>query len=585
MLRLFSYIKKYKLHTAAAISSSVLNKILDLMPPILVAWVIDTLQGNAPSWIKHFIGDADAWRIAIFLSVLSFVVFFFESFFQWLYQSFFMTLAQKLQHDLRLDTYEHLQRREISFFEEHRTGETMSMLNDDVNQLETFLNNGFNKLLQLVTLFFFAGTVLFKTSWELSLVGLCPIPIVIWGSFFYQRLIAPRYTRVREAVGALANRLENNISGILVIKSFTAEPYEYERLEETSSEYKNANYHAIKLNALYVPLIRMAIIVGFAGVLLFGSYWILNDSGVITVGELVLFSMMVQRMLWPLTEMGTVLDQFERARASAKRIFGLIDTKSSIQDPENPETLVKAKGELSFNKVEFAYSKEYPVLSGLDFKIEAGESVGIAGPTGAGKSTLIKLALRLYDVNSGAITFDGIDLRKLKLEDIRRNIALVSQDIYLFHGSIRENIAYGRHDAPLEDVIEAAKLAEFHEFVDSLAKKYDSIIGERGIKLSGGQRQRLSIARAILKNAPFMILDEATSSVDTETERDIQRNLDRITRGRSALIIAHRLSTIRNCDRIVVLKDGQVAEVGKHDELVALGGVYADLWNVQSGVL
>lgn len=585
MRRLFDYSTRYKLHASLAILSSVLNKILDLMPPVLVAWVIDTLQGQTPTWIKHFIGNANAWETAVFLSVVSCVVFFFESIFQWSYQYLFMTLAQKLQHDLRLDTYKHLQKREIAFFEEHRTGETMSMLNDDVNQLETFLNNGFNKLIQLITLFFFAGWVLFETSWELSLVGLSPIPFVIWGSIFYQRLVAPKYKRVREAVGALASRLENNISGILVIKSFTAENYEHQRLAEVSKDYKNANYQAIKLNSLYVPLIRMAIIVGFAGVLLFGSYWILNDSQIITVGELVLFSMMVQRMLWPLTEMGTTLDQFERARASAKRIFSLIDTPATIRDPKNPKTLPSTMGQIEFDKVHFSYNSELPILKDLSFKISAGERVGVAGPTGAGKSTLIKLMLRLYEVTKGRILFDGIDLRELSLENLRKNISLVSQDVYLFHGTIRENIAYGSADAREEDIVNAAKLAEFHSFVASLPKRYESVVGERGIKLSGGQRQRLSIARAILKNAPLMILDEATSSVDTETERDIQRNLNKITQGRSAIIIAHRLSTIRNCDRIIVIKDGQIVEEGTHDYLVDKGGVYAELWNVQSGVI
>lgn len=585
MGRLFSYAQRYKLHAILAVLSSVLNKILDLMPPVLVAWVIDTLQGQTPTWIRHFIGNANAWDTAVFLSFLSCVVFFFESVFQWSYQYLFMTLAQKLQHDLRLDTYEHLQKREIAFFEEHRTGETMSMLNDDVNQLETFLNNGFNKLIQLITLFFFAAWVLFETSWELSLVGLSPIPFVIWGSIFYQRLVAPKYKRVRETVGALASRLENNISGILVIKSFTAENYEHQRLAEVSLDYKNANYQAIKLNAIYVPLIRMAIVVGFAGVLLFGSYWILNDSKIISVGELVLFSMMVQRMLWPLTEMGTTLDQFERARASARRIFSLIDTPASIRDPENPKLLPNTMGQVEFDQVHFAYNSELPILKGLNFKIAAGERVGVAGPTGAGKSTLIKLMLRLYEVTKGRILFDGIDLRELKLETLRKNISLVSQDVYLFHGTIRENIAYGNVNAREEEIVNAAKLAELHSFVASLPERYESIVGERGIKLSGGQRQRLSIARAILKNAPLMILDEATSSVDTETERDIQRNLDKITQGRSAIIIAHRLSTIRNCDRIIVIKDGEIVEEGKHNYLVEKGGVYAELWNVQSGVI
>jgi ATP-binding cassette, subfamily B, bacterial len=322
-------------------------------------------------------------------------------------------------------------------------------------------------------------------------------------------------------------------------------------------------------------------------VLLLGSYWILNGEGNITVGELVLFAMMTERLLWPLTRLGTTVDDYERAKASARRAFGLLDTEPAIQERETPEPLSRARGEVVFDHVEFRYARgraDEPVLRGVSFGVAPGETLGIAGPTGAGKSTIIKLLLRFYDVSGGAVRLDGHDVRDLALADLRRNIALVSQDIYLFHGTIRENIAYSS-DVPLEEVERAARLAQLHDFVASLPQGYDTLVGERGVKLSGGQRQRLSIARAIVKDAPVLILDEATSSVDTETERAIQQNLRTLTRGRTALIIAHRLSTIRNADRILVLRDGQVAEEGHHDDLIARGGTYADLWHVQAGEL
>ncbi len=442
--------------------------------------------------------------------------------------------------------------------------------------------------MQLGVLFVFAFAVMFPISWQLSLVAVAPMPVILWGSLLYQRRIQPRYRRVREGVGGLASRLENNLAGIHVIKSFTAEAFETERVRQASAEYRRANAHAIRLSAVYVPLIRMAIVAGFAGVLLVGSYWILNGSGIITVGELVLFAMMTERLLWPLTRLGTTVDDFERARASARRAFGLLDTAPAIQDPERPERFDsmggRAQGEVVFDRVEFRYARgrDAPVLHGLSFRIAPGETLGIAGPTGAGKSTLIKLLLRFYDVTGGAVRLDGHDVRNLSLADLRHNIALVSQDVYLFHGTIRENIAYSS-DVPLEAVIQAAKLAQLHDFVAGLPSGYDTLVGERGVKLSGGQRQRLSIARAIVKDAPMLILDEATSSVDTETERAIQENLRTLTAGRTALIIAHRLSTIRHADRILVLRDGEVAEEGHHDDLVARGGLYADLWHVQSG--
>ncbi|HEY9422170.1 MAG TPA: ABC transporter ATP-binding protein, partial [Thermoanaerobaculia bacterium] len=302
---------------------------------------------------------------------------------------------------------------------------------------------------------------------------------------------------------------------------------------------------------------------------------------------LVLFAMMTERLLWPLTRLGTTVDDYERAKASARRAFGLLDTELAIQERADPQRLPRARGEVVFDRVEFRYARgraDEPVLRGVGFRVAPGETLGIAGPTGAGKSTIIKLLLRFYDVTGGAVRLDGHDVRDLALADLRRNIALVSQDVYLFHGTIRENIAYSS-DVPLEEVERAARLAQLHDFVASLPQGYETLVGERGVKLSGGQRQRLSLARAIVKDAPILILDEATSSVDTETERAIQQNLRSLTAGRTALIIAHRLSTIRNADRILVLRDGQVAEEGHHDDLIARGGTYADLWHVQAGEL
>ena len=556
------------------------------MPPVLVGWVIDSVRREPPEWISIILGTDEPWNLAVFLAVLGVVIFVFESLFQWAFQHGFMSLAQSVQHKLRTDTYNHLQTREIEFFENHRMGETMAMLNDDVNQIERFLNIGFNEILQLFVLFIFAGGVMFGISWELALVGLLPLPLVLWGSLLYQNLISPRYKKVREAVGALSSRLENNIAGIFVIKSFTAEKFESERVAEASKEYQQANFQAIKLSAVYVPLIRMAIALGFGGVLLLGSYWVLEERGIITVGELVFFSMMIQRLLWPLTRMGVTLDEYERAKASARRTFGLLGSPSKIVSPAEPKSLPRpVQGRIEIINVSFNYRRGGVVLKGLNLSVEQGEMIGIAGVTGAGKSTLIKLLLRFYDPTSGKVMLDGIDLREMKLSEIRRQISLVSQDVYLFHGTIAENIAYADPHTEKERIIEASRSAQFDEFVESLPDGYETLIGERGIRLSGGQRQRLSIARAVLKDAPVMVFDEATSSVDSETERAIQESLLPITIGKSALIIAHRLSTIRNADRILVLDQGKVVEEGHHDDLLELNGIYADLWHVQSGDL
>ncbi len=583
MRRLFQYLKKYRGNFWFATLSSITNKVADLTPPLLTKWMIDVVSGTIPFWIVAILGTSDQWSAVIFVTVLIVVLFGAESLFEWMYQKGFMRLAQKVQHDLRVDAYRKLQKREVAYFETQRTGNLMSILNDDINQLERFLNDSFNQIVQLVTLFIFAGIALALVSWELALIGMIPMPFILIGSFYYQKMISPHYQNIRESVGSLSNRLENNISGILVVKSFTAEEFEAERVEESSKQYREMNYGAIKYSAIFVPIIRIFITLGFAAVLMVGAYWILIDNGKFSAGSMAMFAMMIQRLLWPVTRLGRIFDDYERARASSRRVFDLMDTPSKIQNPSHPKTINAAEGNIVFDEVKFKYNDGPPVLKGLTLTIPTGKRIGIAGTTGAGKTTLIKLLLRLYDVTGGSIKIGNEDIRNLKVEDLRKSIALVSQDVYLFHGSIYDNIAYGMADATLEQVQDAAQKAQLHDFVMTLSEGYHAIVGERGIKLSGGQRQRLSIARAILKNAPILILDEATSSVDTETERAIQESLNQLTMGKTALIIAHRLSTIRHADKIIILNEGQVFEEGSHEELLSKKGLYADLWNVQIG--
>lgn len=585
MKRLFAYLDGYKNQLWFSVTSSVINKVFDLMPPFLTAWMIDTVSGNVPLWISGWTGLQESWPIIIFLTALTVFVFGMESFFEWLFKRGFMQLAQDVQHDLRQDAYRQLQHREMAYFEEQRTGNLMAMLNDDINQLERFLNDSFNEIVQMIVLVLFAGWSLCVVSLPLGILGMLPIPFIIWGSVYYQKKISPHYQKVRETVGDLGSRLENNISGIQVIKSFTAEKFETSRVEQASLDYKEANYEAIRWNALYTPLIRIFITIGFAATLMIGAYWVINDLHGFTAGGLAFYAMMIQRLLWPVTRLGFVFNEFERAKASARRIFGLLDTPNQILNPETPQLIESLKGNIELRKVNFYYQKNQPIIDELDLKIGAGEMIGIAGSTGAGKTTLIKLLLRLYDVSKGSILLDGIDIRQLDKQYLRRQIGMVSQEVYIFHGTIKENIAYGQSEATLSQIIDAAKKAELHDFITSLPDGYESVVGERGIKLSGGQRQRLSIARAILKDAPILILDEATSAVDTETERAIQQNLGQLTKGKTSLVIAHRLSTIRHADNIVVLKEGRIAEQGTHEALLKTTGIYADLWKVQIGNL
>ena len=484
---LLRYVQRYRVLFWLSVTSSVCNKVLDLMPPLLVGWVIDSVRGEPPAWILEVLPTGvEPATMAAFLAGLGVVIFGFESLFEWGFQSGFMRVAQNAQHDLRVDTYDSVQRREMAFFERHRLGETMSMLNDDVNQLERFLNTGFNNLLQLLVLFLFCGAILMSTSWQLALVGLIPVPLIILGSFGYQRLISPRYQVVRERVGSLASRLENNLSGMMVIKSFTAEDFESQRVREVSDSYRQANTEAIRLSSVYVPLIRMAIAIGFGGVLWLGSKWVLEGKDWLTVGELVLFSMMIQRMLWPLTRLGVTLDEYERAKAAARRTFTLLTTESEIRDRPDVRVPESVSGQLRFENLSFRYGDAGNVIANLTASIAAGKVIGIAGTTGAGKSTLVKLLLRLYEPSDGHIYLGDQEIRDIPLKDLRRAIALVSQEVYLFHGTIFENIAYAQPDASFEDVQRAARLAEFDAFASSLPEKYQTLVGERGIRLSGG---------------------------------------------------------------------------------------------------
>ena len=584
MRRLFQYLRRYRSSLWYATTVSIIHKFFDLMPPFLTAWMIDTVNRNPPAWIESYFGITDLWPIAIFIAVLTVIIFSAESLTEWLYKKSFMRLAQQAQHDLRMDTYQQLQDREIAYFEEQRTGNLMALLNNDVNQLERFLNNIFNEIVQLIVLVLFAGWSLCAVSLELGLISMLPIPLIILSSFYYQRKIAPYYQSVRESVGQLSSRLENNISGIMVIKSFTAEKFETERVRTASLQYRDDNFKAIRWSSVYVPAIRIFIALGFAASLLIGAYWVLNEPERFSLGSLAFFAMMIQRLLWPLTRLGNVFDEYERARAASRRIFGLLDTPNQLNEVDAPKTIPAIPYHIELKQVSFAYNNGQPILKDINLSIEEGQTIGIAGATGGGKTTLIKLLLRLYDVKAGEILLNGVDIRELSLFTLRSKIALVSQEVYLFHGSILENIAYGLHEQiSLDAVIAASKKAQLHSFVESLPNQYDSIIGERGIKLSGGQRQRLSIARAILKDAPILILDEATSAVDTQTEKAIQESLNKLAADKTAIIIAHRLSTIRKADQIIVLKDGQIIEKGTHDRLLENGQSYAELWNVQTG--
>ncbi|MEL7037025.1 MAG: ABC transporter ATP-binding protein [Cyanobacteria bacterium J06592_8] len=564
-----------------ATTCSILNKIFDLAPPILIGAAVDVVVNQQDSFIANW-GVENVVAQLWILSLLSLIIWGLESSFQYAYELMWRNLAQTIQHELRLDGYRHLQDLELAFFEERSTGSLMSILNDDINQLERFLDIGANEIIQIVTTVFLVGGGFFIVAPSVAGWVMLPMPFIVWGSLFFQKRLAPRYAKVREKVSLLNGQLSNNLSGIKTIKSFTAEDYEVERINEQSNAYRYSNKQAIKLSSAFIPLIRMLIFLGFIATLLLGGLEAI--AGRLAVGTYSVLVFMTQRLLWPLTRLGSTFDQYQRAMASINRVMNLLDTPIEIHPGEISLPVNQVEGEIEIKNISFAYKDRFTVFEDLSLSIPAGKTIAIVGVTGSGKSTLVKLLLRLYEIQSGSITLDGIAINKIQLKDLRQAIGLVSQDVFLFHGTVAENISYGSFDASLPEIIAAAQVAEADNFIQKLPQGYDTIVGERGQKLSGGQQQRIAIARAVLKNPPILILDEATSAVDNETEAAIQRSLEQITRNRTTIAIAHRLSTIRNADCIYVMEHGKLVEWGKHEKLLETSGIYAGLWRVQSGL-
>jgi ATP-binding cassette subfamily B protein len=582
LFRLLRYARGYRGRIWLASLCSVLNKLFDVMPEILIGMAIDVVVRQEASFLGEF-GIVDPIHQMFFLGGLTIVVWGFESLFQFFLQVLWRNLSQALQHELRLDAYGHMQDLDMAWFEESSTGRLVAILNDDVNQLERFLDGGANALIQVATSVIAVGGVFFYISPQIALMAFTPVPVILIGAFWFQRRAQPLYANVREKVGLLSTRLANNIAGIATIKSFTREKHELEQLREESEAYVTANRGAIRISSAFIPIIRMAILVGFVATLLYGGK--LTLEGQLNAGAYSVLVFLTQRLLWPLTRLAETVDLFERAMASTRRILNLIEVPIKTRGGSLEMETAKVSGQLSFEKLGFTYSNGAEVLRDINLEVKAGETIAVVGQTGSGKSTLMKLLLRFYSPSEGEIRLDGIDIAAIKTADLRAAFGLVSQDVFLFHGTVAENIAYGKAGASQEEIESAAKAAEAHEFIMQLPEGYGTIVGERGQKLSGGQRQRISIARAVLKDPPVLILDEATSAVDNETEAAIQRSMQIISKDRTTLVVAHRLSTIVNADRIYVLERGRIIEQGSHGDLLEADGLYASLWRVQAGVI
>lgn len=579
--RLAEHTSSHKKTIRLASACSIINKIWDLAPPLLIGLAVDVVVLQEDSFLAGM-GVIDPWNQLILLSIVTFAVWGFESLFEFFYGVLWRNLAQTVQHELRLDTFNHVQKQGMGWFDERQRGDILAILNDDINQLERFLDKGANDLLQVSTTVVVVGAIFIAISWKVALFAVLPIPIIVWGSFRYQRSLEPKYATVRDSAGKMNALLENDLAGMSTIQSFTAEDRESARVKDLSEDYREANRSAIRLSAAFTPLIRMAILCGFTATLLLGGW--LTLEGTLAIGAYSVLVFMTQRLLWPLTRLGETFDLYQRAMASSTRVLDVLESPMEIEDgtftPENNEI---SDSELVLKNISFGYPEREEIFSGLNLTIEAGKTIGIVGSTGSGKTTLVRLLLRFADIEGGSISWVGKDIREWKLKSLRSSIALVDQHITLFPTTILENIRYGNPDSSDEDVKKSAMLAEANEFIENLPAGWDTMIGEGGHRLSGGQRQRLAIARAVLKDAPLLILDEATSAVDNETEAALQRSITKVSQNRTTVIIAHRLSTIRNADRIIVLDNGNIVEDGNHEDLVEKGQIYSRMWSVQTG--
>jgi len=598
MRRLFDeYGRENAVAFAVGVASSVVARLLDLLPPVLLAVAVDSIFFDERPFSLWLVPDAwlptaqtEQLYVATGLIALSF---FGGAAFHWTRNWGWNSFAQNIQHAIRTDTYDKMQRLNMDFFADKQTGEMMSILSNDVNRLERFLNDGMNSAFRLGVMVLGIAGILLYWNWQLAVVTLTVVPVIGYFTYRFVRTIQPKYADVRSSVGQLNSRLENNLGGIQVIKSSNTETYESDRVDDVSEEYFDANWDAIGTRIKFFPGLRLLSGMGFILTFVLGGVWVLTYqttgaaplffSGSLSPGEFVGFILFTQRFIWPMAQFGQIINMYQRAYASAARIFGLMDEPARItEDPEAEDLAVEA-GRVVYDDVTFGYDDDETIVEDVSFTVDGGDTLALVGPTGAGKSTVLKLLLRMYDVDEGSVEIDGTDLRDVTIPSLRRSIGYVSQDTFMFYGTVAENIRYGTFGATHEEVVDAAKAAEAHEFITNLPDGYDTEIGERGVKLSGGQRQRLSIARAVLRDPEILVLDEATSDVDTETEMLIQRSLDRLTENRTTFSIAHRLSTIKDADGIVVLEDGRIVERGTHGELLANDDLYAHLWGVQAG--
>ena len=488
--------------------------------------------------------------------------------------------AQKVIYDVRNRLYQHLQTLSFSFFDQNRTGELMSRMTSDVSTLERAMGMGFINLFSNALTILYTLIILFNKNIQLTLMSLLFMPFLIWSVSQFAIKVRPTFRMVREQMGIFSASMQESITGVRVVKAFAQEEYEIEKFRIENRNYYDKNMVSVKLEAFYGPLMSFISTMGTVFLIWYGGMKVVNGS--ISLGEWMVFNTLIAQLIQPVRMFGWLVSMVQRASASGQRIFEIIDTQSDVTDAPGAQVLPPLQGHVRMEKVSFSYDNRTYVLEDVDLDVQPGQTIAILGSTGSGKSSLINLVPRFYDPQKGRILIDGHDLRDVTIDSLRRQIGIVLQETFLFNESLRNNISYGRPEASLEEIIEAAKAAKIHDFISTLPQGYDTVVGERGVGLSGGQKQRMAIARALLMEAKVLILDESTSSVDTETERAIQQAFLKLTENCTTFVIAQRLSTIRNADRIIVLDKGRIVQEGTHDDLLKQeGGIYYQIYQMQ----
>jgi ATP-binding cassette subfamily B protein len=485
---------------------------------------------------------------------------------------FTQVISQHVAYDIRNKLYDHLQSLSFAYFDKAQTGQLMSRATVDIEAVRTFISMGLLQLFQTVFLMVGVSYLLLSLDWRLALMTLAFVPIMAWRTISTSRRLRPIWLKVQQQIAAVGITLQESLTGVRIVKSFAQEKEESKKFDTGARDIYNTQIDAARIVAFNTPLMVFLIGAPTALVLWYGGRQVI--AGNLTIGGIVQFIMYLGMLAMPIRSLGAVTNMYSRSASAGERIFEILDTKSPVKDKPDAIVLDKLKGRVAFEDVSFSYAENAPALHSINFSVEPGQLVALVGASGSGKSTIINLILRFYDVSGGRITVDGIDIRDIALSSLRKNIGTAQQDVFLFSTTIRNNIAYGMPDATIEQVTAAAKAAQIHDFIMSLPDGYETWVGERGHTLSGGEKQRVTIARAILKNPSVLILDEITSSVDAETERLIRKAVDELIKGRTTFIISHRLPIITNADLILVIKDGQIVERGKHQELMAGDTLY-----------